>query len=121
MMQTLLRERFQLRTHRESREFAVYAVEVAKGGPPLVRVPDDAPSGEPFTVASRSDGTSIGADLGNGSSLMFARRFEAKKVTMAGLADVLSCFVDRPIVDMTRLEGRYDVAFEVRPEDTIRC
>jgi len=118
MMQTLLRERFQLRTHQESREFPIYALGVAKGGPPLVRVPDETPSGEPFTVASSSNGASIGADLGQGSSLTFANNhFEAKKVTMAALADVLSRFVDRPIVDTTGLEGRYDVVFDVAPED----
>jgi len=118
MMQTLLRERFQLRTHRESREFPVYALEVAKDGHALVRVPDDAPSDAPFTVASSGNGTSIAADLGHGSSLTFANnRFEAKKVTMTALADTLSRFVDRPIVDMTKLEGRYDVVFDVAPED----
>jgi uncharacterized protein (TIGR03435 family) len=36
---------------------------------------------------------------------------------MAGLADVLSRFVDRPIVDKTRLEGRYDVVLEGAPQD----
>jgi uncharacterized protein (TIGR03435 family) len=44
-------------------------------------------------------------------------RFEAKKVTMVMLADTLSRFVDRPVVDMTNLEGRYDVTFELLPTD----
>ena len=57
-------------------------------------------------------------DLGQGSSLILGNnRFEAKKVTMQTLADVLARFVDRPVVDGTGLEGRYDVAFEVSPDD----
>jgi len=32
MMQTLLEERFQLKSHREKKEFPVYALEIAKGG-----------------------------------------------------------------------------------------
>jgi uncharacterized protein (TIGR03435 family) len=118
MMQALLAERFQLRTHRESRELPVYALELATGGLKLARAPDDAPSDAPFTVASSGGPDGIVADLGYGASLTFANnRFEAKKVTMATLADTLGRFIDRPIVDMTHAEGRYDVVIDVAPED----
>ena len=57
-------------------------------------------------------------DLGQGSSLLLGNnRFEAKKVTMQTLADVLARFVDRPVVNSTGLEGRYDVTFEVPADD----
>jgi uncharacterized protein (TIGR03435 family) len=36
---------------------------------------------------------------------------------MVGLADLLAPFVDRPIVDMTALEGRHDVSLQLTPED----
>jgi uncharacterized protein (TIGR03435 family) len=118
MMQALLADRFQLQTHRESREFSVYALEVAAGGPPLVRLPDEAPGDAPVTVASGGSGNGVAVDLGQGSSLTFMNsRFEAKKVTMETLAETLGRFVDRPVVDLTKLEGRYDVAFDVAPEE----
>jgi uncharacterized protein (TIGR03435 family) len=114
MMQALLTDRFQLKTHRESREFSVYALGVAAGGPALVRLPDDAASDAPVTVTSSGSGNGIAVDLGQGSSLTFMNnRFEANKVTMQTLAETLGRFVDRPVVDLTTLEGRYDVAFDV--------
>ncbi len=117
MMRALLEERFRMRSHRESREFAVYALE-AKGAT-LVRVPDEAPPEGPFTVMSGENGAGGKViNLGNGATLTLgSNRFDAKKVTMATFADVLARFVDRPVVDMTGLEGRYNVAFEVAPED----
>jgi uncharacterized protein (TIGR03435 family) len=56
--------------------------------------------------------------LGDGGSFAIsANRFEATRVTMTRLADLLTPFVDRPIVDRTGLEGRYTVALELEPDD----
>jgi uncharacterized protein (TIGR03435 family) len=120
MMQSLLAARFALRAHREQREFDVYTLGVSRGGPPLVRVPDDAPADAPFTVASSVSGTNIDADLGGGATLSFGNgKFAAKRVTMTALADTLGRFMDRPILDQTRLEGRYDVVFDVAADDVM--
>jgi uncharacterized protein (TIGR03435 family) len=120
MMQSLLALRFGLRAHRDHRDFDVYALGVNRSGPPLVRVPDDAPTNAPFTVAASVSGTDIDADLGNGATLSFGNgKFAAKRVTMAVLADTLGRFMDRPIVDQTQLEGRYDVVFDVAADDVM--
>jgi uncharacterized protein (TIGR03435 family) len=120
MVKALLEDRFKLRTHREHREFPVYGLEVVAGGSKLVRVPDAAPTDAPFTVSSGATPGGAAVDLGQGSSLLLGNnRFEAKKVSMTTLADLLGRFVDRPVVDMTKLEGRYDVAFEVSPDDFV--
>lgn len=119
MMRTLLEERFKLRAHKESREFPVYSLEAAPGAK-LVRLPEDKPTDAPFTVSGGGNAGGAAVDLGNGSSLLLGNnRFEAKKVTMAALADILARFVDRPVVDDTGLKGSYDVAFEVQPDDFI--
>lgn len=98
MLQALLAERFQLRTHRESRDVAVYTLEKASGFM-LVPVPE-AQKDEPLTVASTGGPNNISADLGNGATLTFNNgRFDARKVTMAVLAETLSRFVDRPLLD----------------------
>jgi uncharacterized protein (TIGR03435 family) len=57
MMQALLRDRFQLKFHREKREQPVYALEVAKGGPKLESIspPDDA-SPAPATAGTQAPG-----------------------------------------------------------------
>jgi uncharacterized protein (TIGR03435 family) len=117
-LQALLAQRFGLTVHREPRDFEVYALEQAKDGVPPARVPDPEPGEAPFTVTSSTNGTAIAADLGNGASLVFANnRFEAKRVTMALLAETLGRFMDRPIVDRTQLEGRYDIVFDVAADD----
>jgi len=120
LVQALLRDRFQLQMHRESREFPVYVLEVASNGPPLVAVPDDAPLDGPFTVTSSGGPEGISADLGQGSSLTFANgRFELKKVTMTALSETLGRFMDRPILNWTKLEGRYNVGFKIAPEEVM--
>lgn len=118
MLKALLEDRFTLRTHWESREFPVYGLEVLPSAK-LEPVNVDAPTEGAFTVSSGPNGAGgATVDLGQGSSLMLGNnRFEAKKVTMATLADLLARFVDRPVVDMTKLEGRYDVAFGLTAED----
>ena len=35
---------------------------------------------------------------------------------MAALADALSMFLNRPVVDQTRIEGKYRVVLEIQPE-----
>jgi uncharacterized protein (TIGR03435 family) len=119
MMRALLEDRFKLRTHRESREFAIYSLEIAPRGPALVPVPDEQQPQAAFAVESgpSAEGKKV-TSLGGGATLALGdNRFEADKVTMTMLADTLARFVDRPVVNMTNLEGRYDIAFSLAPED----
>ena len=45
-------------------------------------------------------------DYGGGSSLSFVpEKFEGHRVTMDRVADTLSRFMDRPVVNMTGLKG----------------
>jgi uncharacterized protein (TIGR03435 family) len=122
MLKALLIERFKLQAHKESREFPVYALEVAASGLKLVKIVEDPAAvpaaGAPLTVAGSGSARGIAVDLGGGSSYAFGNnRLEGKKLTMAALAETLTGFVDRPVVDMTKTEGRFDVSFDVSPED----
>jgi uncharacterized protein (TIGR03435 family) len=118
MPRTLLEQRFHIRTHREPRELPVYGLEVSPRGPRLVRLPDEATPPGPFTSESGPVGGRKVTTLGDGSRFAIgANRFEATRVTMVGLADLLAPLVDRPIVNMTGLEGRYTVALELAADD----
>jgi uncharacterized protein (TIGR03435 family) len=79
----------------------------------------DAGKGAVNVVAAASaTGTVI--DLGKGSSvsILYAEnRIEAKRITMAGFADVMARFADRPVVDMTQIQGAYDLKLDFSPED----
>jgi uncharacterized protein (TIGR03435 family) len=126
MVGTLLAERFQMKMHRESKEFPVYGLVVGKSGPKLKASPAEAPAegadagkGSVNVVAAASStGTVI--DLGKGSSVSISyadNRIEAKRITMAGFADVMARFTDRPVVDMTQIQGAYDFKLDFSPED----
>jgi len=143
MLQALLADRFKLTIHRENRDQSIYALVVAKGGPKLKEsVPepeapesaDDAQKGIAIGTADRSQvrvtpdgkggmvtrggqaGTTRIAPGPDGSMHM-----EASRVTMAQLADSLSGFVDRPVVDMTDLKGNYQVTLEISMADIMRA
>jgi uncharacterized protein (TIGR03435 family) len=128
MMQALLADRFQLKMHRDSKEFPVYALVVGKGGLKMKESPADADTADgsdangggrgAVNVSATGGRGGVSVNLGNGSYYSFANnRFEAKKLTMAALADSLTRYLDRPVVDLTELKGNYDFVLEVSPED----
>jgi uncharacterized protein (TIGR03435 family) len=44
-------------------------------------------------------------------------RMESSKMSVATLVEMVSRFVDRPVMDMTELKGTYQVALELTMED----
>jgi uncharacterized protein (TIGR03435 family) len=132
MLQALLAERFKLTIHRESKEHSMYALIVGKNGSKLKEsLPDDPPSGDASPAAPgagtgqvRLSGNIEGkggvtvSGGPNGTMRMSmgpegTMRMETSKMTLAQLAEVLSRFVDRPVVDMTELKGNYQVTLEL--------
>jgi uncharacterized protein (TIGR03435 family) len=123
MMQRLLEDRFQVKIHREKKDFPVYVLEVAKGG---LKMQESAPDPDaanadakaPLNITGSGSGQGISVNLGRGSSYTFSNnKFEARRLTMAALAGTLERFTDRPMVDMTDLKGAYDVTLDVTQED----
>ena len=121
MLRALLAERFQVKLHHETKDFPVYALEVDKGGIKMQEVApeaDTSPGEKPVNVTGGGSVRGVAVNLGDGSSYAFSNnRFEARKMTMANLARNLERFVDRPMLDMTGLKGRYDFALDVTEED----
>jgi uncharacterized protein (TIGR03435 family) len=117
MLQTLLVDRFKLTTHREKKEFSVYALVVAKGGSKMNETPVQA-DGPTVTVAASGDRNGVSVALPGGGSFTFAdSKMEAKKITMVRFAEMMARFVDRPVVDMTNLPNAYDLKLELTPKD----
>jgi uncharacterized protein (TIGR03435 family) len=48
-------------------------------------------------------------------------RMEASNMTMVALADALTRFVDRPVIDMTELKGGYQVTLDLAMADMIKA
>lgn len=120
MLQSLLEDRFQLKTHRGTKEFSVYALTAAKGGLKMKESPLEE-GGDATNVDVRAAaGSSTTVNLGKGASLTYSdNRMVATKVTMAVLADQLGRFMDRPVVDQTELKGTYDFSLDFQPEEFI--
>jgi len=100
MFQKLFADRLQLKFHHEKREMATYILTVAKSGPKLTMSPDDS--------------TGYHSLLG-----MPQRGMKGHNLTMAEFASRLqSGILDRPIVDQTNLEGKYDFVLKWTPDET---
>jgi len=122
MLQSLLTERFGMKVHIEMREFPVYALEVAKNGLKVTPVaPDDSFSrGGGVNVAAGGSASGVVINLGDGSLFTLgSSSVQTKKLSMPTFADMLTRFMDRPVVDMTNVKGAYDLDLPVTPEDRI--
>jgi uncharacterized protein (TIGR03435 family) len=123
MVASLLADRFKLVFHRETRDLPVYALIVGKNGLKIKEAPpdpatdgaDDGKVDVNVTGGGRG-GTTV--NLGKGSYITYGlNKLDAKKVNFASLMDSLGKFVDRPVVDMTELKGRYDFTLEYSVEE----
>ncbi|MBZ5610483.1 MAG: TIGR03435 family protein [Acidobacteriia bacterium] len=121
MMATLLAERFQLKIHRETKDFPVYAIVVGKGELKLkesAAVSDPAAGRGNISLAASGGRGGVAVNLGNGSSFAVGdNRFEATRLTMASFAESIRRFLDRPVLDMTGLTKAYDFTLTFSPED----
>lgn len=100
MLQKLLASRFKLAFHREKRELPAYVLVVAKNGPKLVKS-----QGDP-----------------NGLPSLFFRGLGVLPATNASMADfaglLQGAVLDRPVVDQTGLEGRFDFMLKWTPDES---
>jgi uncharacterized protein (TIGR03435 family) len=96
MLQTLLAERFKLAFHRERKELPVYVLETGKNGPKL-----HASDGEgDFSIGQAAGGIGF------------------QKITMSDFAGMFLSripMIDRPVLDRTGLQGRYDFTLQLSP------
>jgi len=120
MMQALLTERFKLTTHREKREQPVYTLTVGPAGSTL-----EADSPENHQVWDGSfPGFSFRGPLQSGAAITgrispganCTRRYEFVPLPMSALADALTLFMKKPVVDQTGMMGNYKVTLTIPAE-----
>ena len=124
MWQSLLKERFGLMLHHESKEFQVDELTVAQGGPKLKET-DLGPNPDPFTpVEGPPKFDKNGSREMNGFGAIVTifpdRRATmfAKGLTLADLAIRLGQQLRHPVIDQTGLGARYDFTLEYTPDLT---
>ena len=91
-LQALLAERFKLKLHRETKEFPVYALIIAKNGP---KIHDSQPG--------------MGLLIGTGQLV-------SKGARLSMFVHRLSLLTGRPVLDRTGLKGNYDFTLKWMPE-----
>ena len=110
MMQSLLTERFKLRTHREVRERPVLALErVRREGS---TGPELRPTACPELAVDLSEPKPC-ANISNGVNFLMVRG-----APIAVFAQYLAPYVNRAVVDRTGLDGRYDIVLKWSPEQS---
>jgi uncharacterized protein (TIGR03435 family) len=96
MLVNLLVDRFQLKFHREKRDMAMYALTVDKGGAKL-KSNEASNGGEPWIDQRQEQILHV--------------KMQAKFCPMDYFAFRLSTILDRPVVDLTDLQGGFDFDF----------
>jgi uncharacterized protein (TIGR03435 family) len=100
MLQKLLATRFELKIHHEKKELTVFAVTVGKNGPKLTPA----------------------ANTGNSLPALGLRGFGRAAIRNATMEDftgfMQSIVLDRPVVDQTKLDARYDFTLDWTPDET---
>jgi uncharacterized protein (TIGR03435 family) len=139
MLQAMLADRFKLTAHMENKEHAVYALIEGKGGVKLKPGVDDT---EPAPGDGSKQGFSVGTTDGshatvsvqqNGAVVRSAQagtikmsagpdgmHMDASNMNMTTLAEMLSRFVDRPVVDQTGLKGRYQLSLTLSMQEVLQ-
>jgi uncharacterized protein (TIGR03435 family) len=100
MLQTLLADRFKLVSHREKKSLPVYALVVDEKGAKLKK--SSGPTGQMSVGMTSFDSPNMSIE-----ELVGMLRHGTR------LGDVL---LDRPIVDMTHLDGRFEIKLEWAPD-----
>lgn len=146
MLQALLADRFNMTLHRDTKEHAIYALVVGKDGAKLkesdVQTRDAAPpqgtpgGGAPPAAGAVDRNVSTSRQLGPGEkgmappspngpapkgAMMISMgpeglHLKANAIQMSGFADMLSRFTERPVIDMTNIQGKYDFDMAFAPE-----
>jgi uncharacterized protein (TIGR03435 family) len=143
MLQNLLADRFKLVLHHSTKESSIYALLVAKGGPKLKESAkestDDAaaappPGGQRMDGPGRGmmgkdgmpqlpPGTPRGTPMMIGEGQMIAPGGKIRMIrngaTIREFLDVLANQLDRPVMDMTGLSGRYDITLDFAIDPSI--
>jgi uncharacterized protein (TIGR03435 family) len=124
MFQNMLAERFGLAFHRDQREVPGYELVVGKGGPKFRESAPEAPMEGPPPRLTPTGPTSLGPDgfpvlpPGYSGSTIARNRAVAQWMRMPMERFARTLMVEKPVVDATGLEGKYDLSLKWVPDLT---
>jgi uncharacterized protein (TIGR03435 family) len=115
-VQSLISDRFRLNIHHDTKEFAVYELSIAKGGPKLKLSEDQSAIQPPERGSPPPPVPQRGEPMPRGSMRMGRGELEATGVSLLGLVRALSAQLGRTIIDKTGLKGLYDFKLQWIPD-----
>jgi bla regulator protein blaR1 len=130
MLQSLLEDRFQLKTHRDTNELPVFALVANRGGlklpPPKEGVCEDSvvdAPGEWVGAGRMAAPGEVEPSKGRCGSAVVAfeaggARIKGGKVAMPELVRTLSKMLGRSVIDQTGFKGFFDLQLDFAPDDT---
>jgi uncharacterized protein (TIGR03435 family) len=98
-VQAILRDRFALKLHMETRDLPIYTLTLAKGGSKL-KAPEPGKGPSMMMSPDKGELTGFGAN-------------------MRMLTNVLSNILKRPVIDQTGVEGTFDMKLQWKPDSPI--
>jgi uncharacterized protein (TIGR03435 family) len=101
MYRALLASRFNLAFHHETRELSAFVIRIGKGDPKLAKSLGD-PKGLPDTTFTEWNSQAI--------------TFRGTNATMADVTWNMGMALDKPVVDQTGLNGRFDFVLRWAPD-----
>jgi uncharacterized protein (TIGR03435 family) len=110
LLQGLLEDRFQLKSHYETREASTYDLVIVKQGRLKVS-PDKAPAGVPPVPDGRL--TMYGGQPSPSGRVV---KMYGRAITMAALVPPLQSWTGRRITDKTNFKGAFDVLLQFSPQ-----
>jgi uncharacterized protein (TIGR03435 family) len=115
-LQTLLEQRFQLKTHRETKELPIYELSIAKGGSKMKLSDDQTPYRPPERGSPPPPAPQPGGVMPRYSMRMGRGSLQASAVEMPFFVQVLSQQLGRNVTDTTGLKGLYDIQLDWTPD-----
>lgn len=112
MLQRLLEDRFQLKSHWETKQAAVYHLVVSHASKLNAAESEACPS-----ILDKSKPGGPPGDAPCGALKNSPGHAKGYRLTAAQLASSLSFFLQRPVLDMTGLTGSYDIVLQWTPEN----
>ncbi len=113
MFQSLLADRFKMKTHRETKQVTEYSLTLGKGKLKLTPSSGDGPltinmQGKPYTQPYGTCGTSLGIEGARGV---------CRAAAMGRIAAAVGAEMRSPVTDRTGLTGSYDLDLLYWPDD----
>jgi uncharacterized protein (TIGR03435 family) len=126
MLQSLLEDRFQLKTHRETKELPVFTLVPNRGGFKLPAPKDGACVESPADAAVEWVGAGRMAAPGElpaakgrcGSAIISVAQIRGGKIAMSEFVRTLSTLLGRSVLDRTGFTGLFDVQLDFVPDET---